>query len=173
MKTSAGATTIAVTVCPRCGTIKKTDKSSCCGRGGSWFRNCGGAGNTKLPHTWYEGIQACKSRTLSKKDISQQKRIDSSHGADIINYKSVITATKTFLFTSVNTPTPISESTAPINTTTYTSSQTLIENRPITSNSLMISSNHPPVSTSITSQGCEILLEMIVHINLLLCVFIF
>merc|ERR1719305_1436371 len=54
-------TTITVPVCPRCGTIVKSDKISCCGRGGSWFKNCGGIGNIKLHHTWYEGIQACKT----------------------------------------------------------------------------------------------------------------
>ena len=166
MKTLADPTTGTTSAaCPRCGAIGKSGKMSCCGRGGSWFKNCGGAGNTKLPHTWYEGIQACKSRTVSKKDISQQKGIDSSHGADKINYKSVITATKTFTFTSVNTPTPISESTTSIITSTYTSTQT--------SNSLMTSSTHKPVNKSITSQGCEILLKIIVYINLLFCDLIF
>ena len=66
-------TAIAVSaVCPRCGTIGKSDKMSCCGRGGSWFDNCGGAGNAKLHHTWYEGIQACKARSQSKIVISQE-----------------------------------------------------------------------------------------------------
>merc|ERR1712032_1428143 len=63
---------ITTSVCPKCGIIAKSGKSSCCGRGGSWFKNCGGAGNTKLRHTWYQGIQACKARTRSKSSIGQQ-----------------------------------------------------------------------------------------------------
>merc|ERR1719201_3088543 len=51
------ATTTIGSVCPTCGTIGKSGKSSCCGRGGSWFRNCGSVENAKLVHTWYEGIQ--------------------------------------------------------------------------------------------------------------------
>ena len=47
-------------VCPKCGTAKKSGVSSCCARGGSWFRSCGDARDTKFNHTWVEGIQACK-----------------------------------------------------------------------------------------------------------------
>ena len=173
MKSPAGATAIAVSVCPRCGTINKSGKNSCCGRGGSWFGNCGSAGNAKLRHTWHEGIRACKSRTLSKTGIAPQKGIDSSHGVDIINYKSVIAATETLAFTPANTSTPISESTTSIVMSTYTSdnvsittsTHTLMVNGP--TNILMTSSNHTSVRKSITSQGCEILLKMIVYINLL------
>merc|ERR1712032_381854 len=59
-------------VCPKCGTIGKFGKRSCCGRGGSWFRNCGSAGNTNVDHTWYEGIQVCKARTQAKTVISHK-----------------------------------------------------------------------------------------------------
>jgi hypothetical protein len=38
---AASATTTVRPVCRKCGTIAKSRKSSCCGRGGSWFRNCG------------------------------------------------------------------------------------------------------------------------------------
>ena len=48
-------------ICTKCGTIKKSGKLSCCARGGSWFKNCGESGDTKLDHTWVEGIQACNS----------------------------------------------------------------------------------------------------------------
>ena len=37
-------------------------KLSCCARGGSWFNNCGDAGDKKFEHTWAEGIQACKGK---------------------------------------------------------------------------------------------------------------
>ena len=59
--------------CGQCGTIAKSGGNSCCGRGGSWFRNCGNAGSAKLDHTWYEGIQACKSRRAQYKRASGQQ----------------------------------------------------------------------------------------------------
>ena len=49
------------TVCPNCGTAKKSGKRSCCARGGAWFKKCGDAGDTKFEHTWAEGVQACKN----------------------------------------------------------------------------------------------------------------
>ena len=51
-----------ISLCPKCGIIKKSGKASCCARGGSWFENCGSAGNTKLDHTWKEGIRVCNAR---------------------------------------------------------------------------------------------------------------
>ena len=51
--------------CVNCGTSKKSGKRSCCARGGDWSENCGDAGDTKLEHTWIEGIQACKDFSLS------------------------------------------------------------------------------------------------------------
>merc|ERR1712048_644256 len=42
-------------VCLKCVTINKSGKMSCCGPGGSWYRNCGSAGNAKFDHTWREG----------------------------------------------------------------------------------------------------------------------
>merc|ERR1712203_897227 len=65
-------TTTITSVCPKCGTIAKSGKSSCCGRGGSWFKNCGSAGNTKLEHTWHEGMHACTARRQSGMAVGQQ-----------------------------------------------------------------------------------------------------
>ena len=48
-------------VCPKCGTTKQFGKRSCCARGGTWFKNCGDAGDTKFDHTWAEGVEACQS----------------------------------------------------------------------------------------------------------------
>merc|ERR1711934_701701 len=79
-------TTNTVSVCPRCVTIAKSGKNSCCGRGGSWFKTCGGTGTKKNHHTWYEGIKVCKVRSQSKTAVgqqlnaAQQKDIDSSQG---------------------------------------------------------------------------------------------
>ena len=88
------ADTTTVSVCSRCGVIERSGRTSCCGHGGSWFRNCGSSGNTKVHHTWHEGIQTCKARSQSKIRIDQQlnaiqqKIIDSANGADMANYKT-------------------------------------------------------------------------------------
>ena len=50
--------------CPKCGSIKKSSKLSCCAHGGAWFKNCGDAGDRQFDHTWGEGIQACKGSSL-------------------------------------------------------------------------------------------------------------
>ena len=47
-------------VCPKCGFVKKSDRPSCCARGGAWFNKCGDEGDSKFAHTWTEGIQACE-----------------------------------------------------------------------------------------------------------------
>ena len=94
-------TTTAVTsICPKCGITKKSGTMSCCGRGGSWFGNCGGIRDTNIGHTWYEGLQACKAQAQSKTVIGQelsdvsQERNASSSGVDIANSKSVAMAAK-------------------------------------------------------------------------------
>ena len=58
---SGNAPTTAVSaVCPKCG-ITTSGKLSCCFRGGSWFRKCGDANSPNFEHTWFEGIQSCRS----------------------------------------------------------------------------------------------------------------
>ena len=178
IKTPAVTTTIAVSACLRCGTIAKSGKSSCCGRGGSWFKNCGGTGKKKLRHTWYEGIQACKVRTQSKAVVGQksnsvqQKHTDSSQGTAMANYKEVIASTKMFAFTSVNASTSVSDTTS-IVTSTYTSdnvsltalAHTFMTNTLTIRNTFTTSSTHTSVSTSITTQGCANLLQITVFIS--------
>ena len=46
--------------CPKCGSFT-SGKRSCCAPGGAWFEQCGGPGDSKFEHTWFEGIQACGS----------------------------------------------------------------------------------------------------------------
>ena len=63
---TAVSTTISETVisskrCPKCGTVKKSGKLSCCARNGAWFKKCGDAGDSNFNHTWVEGVQACNS----------------------------------------------------------------------------------------------------------------
>ena len=52
-------------VCTKCGTSKQTSKPSCCSYGGSWYNNCGDAGDSNFDHTWTEGVQACKNGIAS------------------------------------------------------------------------------------------------------------
>ena len=56
------------TTCPKCGTLKKSGKVSCCAPGGAWFNKCGNDGDPKFDHTWSEGAKACES-TYSSSDM--------------------------------------------------------------------------------------------------------
>ena len=167
IKTLAVTTTIAVSVCPSCGTIARSGKSSCCGRGGSWFKNCGGTGKKELHHTWYEGIQACKVRSQSKAVVGQksnsvqQKHTDSSQGTAMANYKEVVPSAKMFAFTPVNASTSVSDTTS-IVTPTYTP-----DNMSITTLAYTFMTTHKSVSTSITTPDCVdlLLLQIIVFIS--------
>ena len=135
------------TVCPKCGTIAISGKTSCCGQGGSWFKNCGSAGNTNVHHTWYEGIQACKARAQDKAAIDQnahaaQRKGDNS--ADASPMANIITSTPSNMSTAVMLDT--------------------------FSNMFMNTPSHPSVSTSNTVQGCEKLLGITVYVSLLLVI---
>ena len=98
--------------CQKCGTILKSGKRSCCGRGGSWFRNCGSASDAKFLHTWYDGIQSCKKQAHFKTGSAQQsntaQKLNSRNGFGTANSKSVISDTQTLAFTSDNNSTPMS-----------------------------------------------------------------
>merc|ERR1712032_1814360 len=147
--------------CPRCGIITKSGRVSCCGRGGSWFKNCGRAGNTQPQHTWYEGIQSCKARSQSKAVIdqqlngAQQKDLDSSQG---VGNKAVITTIKTSAFTSVNTSTPMPDRKSII-TSTYTPANVSITTATHTSmstistNTFMIPTTDSSIGTVIITRG--------------------
>ena len=49
--------------CPSCGTTTDNEPS-CCARGGTWFQKCGSKDDPDTEHTWNEGIEACKPRTV-------------------------------------------------------------------------------------------------------------
>ena len=68
---AASSTTVSSS-CPKCGITTKSGKISCCGRGGSWFGDCGSGGDTKFGHTWYDGLQSCRAWSESKAVIVQQ-----------------------------------------------------------------------------------------------------
>ena len=137
-----------VSVCHKCGTIEKSGRISCCGHGGSWFKNCGGDGNSKAGHTWYEGIQACKAGTHSKIIISHQLKhaaarqeiINFSNGVDKANSKSFIEAVTLFTFSSANTSTPTPDTTTMITSAITSASSSINECQKLinTAGSIMI-----------------------------------
>ena len=125
-------TTTISSVCRKCGVIAKSGKISCCGRGGSWFRNCRNAGNGKLRYTWYEGIRACKTRAQLKTANGQQPNTvqqltSPNNGFGTVNSKAVIRDTKTSPISSTplpDTKTIITSPNASINESTIMSDST-------------------------------------------------
>ena len=175
MKTPADTTAIAVSVCRRCGNIAKSGITSCCGRGGSWFKRCGGAGNIKLEHTWHEGIQACEGLLQSKTVIVQQLSVQQKdkYGADMANYKSIIAATETFTPTSGNTSMPMPHTTSivtlsytPENVSITTAANILMTHT--STNTLITSTTHTSASTLITPHGYENLPKPIARMDIIL-----
>ena len=112
-------------VCPECGSIDKSGKSSCCGRGGSWFGNCGSAGGMKLDHTRHEGIWACKARQFQAEASQQLHASQAKSNASSDDFsvsmvsRAVVVPAHIFGSTSVYTPKPVplvSSLTLPVNT---------------------------------------------------------
>ena len=104
------ATTAAIrSICPKCGTTKKANIDSCCGRGGSWFGNCGNADDTEVDHTWYEGLQACTAWAQSNAVIAQQlngAKQESNNSYNRVgnsNSKAVVINAEPFAYTSAPT----------------------------------------------------------------------
>ena len=127
---SAVTTTSTNAVCPECGTSQRSGQMSCCGRGGSWFGNCGSSKDTSFEHTWHEGIQACKTRQFQAL-AAQQLHASQTKGnasSDVVsvdaNTKVVIwgghmrafmpndTSTVTSTLMSVATPTTVTVNTS-------------------------------------------------------------
>jgi len=103
---------IVSSTCAKCGTVGKSRRLSCCGRGGSWFRDCGSAGNKKVSHTWFQGIKACKAQNKIKNKAAKraigEESADSSDGA----VEAIVTTAKKFAFTSgtpITKPVPTSK----------------------------------------------------------------
>ena len=53
--------------------MKNSKKTSCCVRGGDWFKQCGDVGDSNFDHTWTEGVQACKLLTRLFLDRAQKQ----------------------------------------------------------------------------------------------------
>ena len=146
---AATATTVATigAVCSKCGAMKKSGKSSCCGRGGSWFKTCGSAGNSNFDHTWYEGIQACKGRAQSNRAIGQQLNAAQQNNTNTTDDAGMI---NTFASTQTKISTPMS-SAMPIIVPAYTSVNASINTSTSTSTDtsmLMTVPFHSSASTS-------------------------
>ena len=77
---------------------------SCCGRGGSWFGNCGSNGDTRHNHTWSEGLQACKTWTPSKINRVEQQMDSLSDCVHSSKSKRVVKGAKLIAFTSSAQP---------------------------------------------------------------------
>ena len=122
-------------------------------------------------HTWYEGIQVCKTRSQSSKTVvgqqlnsAQQKDIGSSHDADMANGKAVIATSKMFAFASANTsPRSMSDKTSiatatytPDNVFTTTPAHLLMTNTPRVYFEIS-SANNTPTTSSLT------ILTIIIH----------
>merc|ERR1712032_949401 len=70
-------------------------------------RNCGSAGNPKLHHTWYEGMQVCKTWPQSKAAMGRHsnaaQRLSSSNTVYTGKSKSVKTTAKAAKDTTIVT----------------------------------------------------------------------
>ena len=62
-------------VCSKCANIKNSGGRSCCSPGGSWFTQCGDAGDPNFDHTWSEGILACYDSQISLSRMSYEENI--------------------------------------------------------------------------------------------------
>ena len=114
MLTPAVTATSISSVCPACGVMKKSGKASCCGLGGSWFGNCGSAGNANLGHTWHEGIRACETQfqaVVGERLHAYQANNNASFDSTSMgtNFKAVIVAAQMLALMSDNTSTPLRE----------------------------------------------------------------
>ena len=114
-----------IRVCSECGSIGKSGTRSCCGRGGSWFGSCGSAGDTKLDHTWYEGIRVCNEKQFQavasqQRYVSQAKANTSSDDSSArMVSKAVIVPEYIFISMSAHKSKPltvVSSLTLPVNT---------------------------------------------------------
>ena len=55
--------TLSTAICPKCGTFVRSGRVSCCAPGGAWYKNCGGAGNRNVDHSWLAGVETCKRKS--------------------------------------------------------------------------------------------------------------
>ena len=142
-------------VCPKCGAIAKSGETSCCSRGGSWFKTCGGFGNARYHHTWYEGIQACKARPQSRTIVGSQA--NAAQPADVrgdgtVYSKGVIAANLSLLK---------SDKTSVFPTSRLANMSNANAESDIMSNQV---SSTPSASASSTTQGYGVIINALVNL---------
>ena len=156
--TPPATTTIIGLVCPQCGITKRSGKLSCCGRGGSWFGNCGAAGTAKLRYKWSDGIQACKAQSQSKVVIGQElhgaqdEGGRSSDDTDESQSRASIAAPNATIIsahTNMSMPAP---TVPPVNASITTVARTFMTTTP--TDVSMAVQVHSSASTSVTAQRC-------------------
>ena len=128
MPTPAVVTPPINSACSECGTIKKSGKLSCCGRGGSWFGICRSDGNTNLGHTWYEGIQACKAQQFQSAVVQQPHAYQAKRNVSVDD-ASIVMKPKGVIVTAqllVSTPVNMSTSKPAATTTTVHASTSIL-----------------------------------------------
>ena len=144
-------------VCPKCGLSMRSAKMSCCGRGGSWFGNCGSAVNANFGHTWYEGIRACEARLLSAAVVQQLHafQLKSNVSSDAImgvDASVILAALHMFGPTRATTSTLLSRATIAVTAT---------------GNSSIDMSSHTPSSASIAAHEQDMWLYFITYIAMI------
>ena len=95
--------------CRKCGTMKKSGKLSCCGRGGSWFGDCGSARNANFGHTWYEGIRSCEARPLDETAVVQQLNASQMYTASDDDTSMNFAGSTSIILKSTTPPSAIKE----------------------------------------------------------------
>ena len=158
MPTSVVTTTISP-ACLTCGIISKSGKMSCCADGGSWFGNCGSAGDANFGHTWHEGIQSCKSQQLQivvgeQIHALQPKGNGSFHDNSLgMRSETVVAVSQIFASSSAYLSTRVPstpQNTLPANTSVIKAVRRSIANDTITTTSVDIVTSQLSTRFSIT-----------------------
>ena len=163
-------------ICPECGIIDKSGKRSCCGRGGSWFGNCGSFRNASRTYTWYDGIRVCKARQfqaeLGLQRRSSQPRSDASSDDESmgVDFNVVIAAARVFASSPGNTSTPMPVPRPvplPAKTSIHSPARMSVADNAIAA---VTGITHTSLVTSNTAQECETPLRILTHVILALIV---
>merc|ERR1712066_1118616 len=78
-------TTTVTPVCPTCATNKK-GTATCCTKGGSWYQNCGDAGDANFDYTWTQGFEACENVVGAGEEAQAQAKLP--HQTTIVQHQN-------------------------------------------------------------------------------------
>ena len=147
-------------VCLKCGTVRKSGKASCCGHGGSWFGNCGSAGDVNAGHTFNEGIRACKTwqfQVALDQELNAAQAKHDVFSSDTSVAVALISNPRSFeseLASRTHTLMPLPFATS-------------ITVQSITAGIPEAVGSHISDSVSITAQGCEKLLFTVSYVSII------